>query len=202
RDYRAACRDASRFLSESEYAQSDSEPLSPKPVDDFDKLWANEIDADTGAIININAHERANLFRWLAEDAANELPHVSSIEIADAVLEGAEPTRLFDLHFVNGSAETVERWKIAVADAPNSQNRLRRQVETFLNAAHDAKPALLRLGNFTRINDEGKPVESIAHVRGSQAGPQLAKLLDSGGRLAPTKKKDWARLRLAQKFVE
>src|SRR5262249_2496101 len=88
------------------------------------------------------------------------------------------------------------------ADAPNSQNRLRRQVESFLNSAHDAKPALVRLGNFTRINDEGKPVESIAHVRGSQAGPQLAKLLDSGGRLAPTKKKDWARLRLAQKFVE
>src|SRR5262249_6641321 len=99
-------------------------------------------------------------------------------------------------------AETVERWKIAFADAPNQQNRLHNQIKSFLDAAHDAKPALLRIGSFTRITDEGKPIQSIAHVRDSQAGPQLARLLEAGSRLAQTKKKDWTRLRLAQKFVE
>jgi hypothetical protein len=78
---------------------------------------------------------------------------------------------------------------------------LHNQIEAFLDAAHDAKPALLRVGTFTRVTDEGKPVQSIAHLRGSQAGPQLANVLEAGGRLAPTKKKDWLRLRLATKLV-
>jgi 2-methylisocitrate lyase-like PEP mutase family enzyme len=96
-----------------------------------------------------------------------------------------------------------ERWKIAVADAPNSQGQLRDQIVAFLDNADNALPGLLRLGApLPRVRNDGEPAKSTTDVRGTQAGPPLADLLEAGGRIAPTDQRDWIRLRLAWQFVE
>ncbi|MBJ7532670.1 hypothetical protein JDN40_00800 [Rhodomicrobium vannielii ATCC 17100] len=211
REYRAACRKAGRFLHEKEYVISDAgyatEPVLSPPSDDFDKIWEDEIDADVGRAANIPTSEKIALFRWLIKNVPEEMPEIEAIQVEEGILEGAEPTVNFDLQFKDVSSDAAERWKIAVVDAPNSQNRLRDQVRHFLNNSHNAYPAILRIGAaLPRIRPDGEPQQSIIYVRGRngtpQAGAVLADLLEAEGRIAPTSQRDWIRLRLARKFVE
>lgn len=209
RDYRNACREAGRFLDQDEYKnESRAQPSEADvPDEEFEKLWQDAIDADVGAIANIPMAEKADLFRWLAENAREELPQVSALTVGDTTLEGPNPTRIFDLQYRDSDNITFERWKIAAIDAPNAQGQLRDQISSFLDNAHNALPALLRVGApLPRTRDNGEPVNSTSYVRGTngqpQAGSPLADLLEAGGRIAPTDQRSWIRLRLARQFVE
>lgn len=211
RDYRNACRKAGQFLSEDEYiattpdGETPSEP--PVPAEDFDKLWADEIDADVGSAVNLSGPEKADLFDWLTDNVAEELPERLSVSKARLTLEGSQPTTVFDIRFHGPGGAIHERWKVALIDAPNAHGQLRDQIEHVLNKATNARPALLRLGpKLPRIREDGRPQRSVDHVRGTngspQAGAPLANLLDAGGRIAHSSQNDWIRLRLARKFVE
>jgi hypothetical protein len=210
RDYRNACRDAGRFLDQHEYRGKDagrqggSEAQQPElPAEEFEKLWQDAIDANLGTAVNIPTSEKIALFQWLVENIAPELPQVSALTVESRTLEGSNPTRIFDLQFRDGDDVAFERWKIAVADAPNSQGQLRDQIVAFLDNADNALPGLLRLGApLPRVRNDGEPTKSTTDVRGTQAGPPLADLLEAGGRIAPTDQRDWIRLRLAWQFVE
>lgn len=214
RNYRNASSEAGRFLTEQEFLKDervDPDKVKTKeqlPSEEFEKLWQDAIDADFGAVANIPAAEKADLFQWLAENVADELPQIDSLTVERITAEGTNPTRIFDLQYKDADGVPFERWKIAATDAPNSQNQLRDQITEFLDNAHNALPALLHIGRsrLPRIQDDGEPVDSIAHVRGKNGQPQtgepLANLLQAGGRIAPTSQRDWIRLRLARQFVE
>jgi len=212
RDYRTACRSAGKLLSEREYTAATPSPdtpaTPPEPADDFDKLWADEIDADVGSAANLSGPEKADLFDWLIDNLAEELPEGLSVSKERITLEGAQqPTTVFDIRFQGGDDAIHERWKVALIDAPNAHGQLRDQIETFLDRATNSMPALLRIGpKLPRMREDGMPQRSIEHVRGAngtpQAGPPLANLLDAGGRIAHASQNDWIRLRLVRKFVE
>ena len=217
RDYHEACKEAGRLLEEHEYAPPKAELISPDamtseieppvPNVEFEKLWQDAIDADVGAVTNIPIAEKADLFEWLAKNAAMELPQIHAVGLDRFTVEGPTPTTTFDLQFKDSENATLERWKIGLVHAPNSQGQLRDQIATFLDNSYNAMPAMLRLGpQLPRIRADGEPVTSVAHVRGKngqpQAGEPLANLLEVGGRIAPTDQRDWIRLRLARQFVE
>ena len=214
RDYRSVCREAGHFLDKQGYeaknpiAQSQAEASTEAlAVDDFDELWADEIDADVGAVANIPISEKADLFEWLAKNIVNELPQISATTVERIRLSGADSVLVFDLQYQDSDGVPFERWKVGLIDAPNSQGRLRNQVVSLTDNAHNALPAILRVGGpLPRIGDNGEPKVSIKNVRGAngepQAGEALANFLEAGGRIAPTVHRDWIRLRLARKFVE
>ena len=90
RNYRNACREAGRFLDQHEYrsggpTQPDDETHVPE--EEFEKLWQDAIDADVGAVANILTPEKADLFHWLAENVADELPQIASLTVERMTLE-------------------------------------------------------------------------------------------------------------------
>ncbi len=205
REYRDYCKAEQRFLTQDEYEKAlENAPSLPVERDDFDKLWADECDQDRGSerVFNLSDHDQQELLVWLATHVADEIPHVDAIQAETFGLQDDFATRIIDLHFQQPPGQTVERWKIALANAPNQKNRLLKQIEGILEAATDAKPAVVRREKMPGINEDGRPAKRLSDLRKVQAGPALVDLLVSGGRVVAASAKHWQRLYLARRFFE
>jgi len=229
RKHRDACRRAGRFL-EAPVVAAQPAPVEPAPApsvlpaapapaplalvappaatgaapgdsDDFDSLWEDLKDADLGAVTRYSDYDRQELFLWLAEAAVDEVPAVGRISAEASQLQDAAATRVIDLSFFDEQDEPLERWQIALTDAPNSNLKLRQQITSALARASDARPALLRLGPLPGIGEDGRPDREPEALRRLQSGPALVQLFAAGGRVALTAPKDWHRLNLARRFV-
>lgn len=202
RDYREVCRESLRFLTEDEYGNDNGDTKDGNGhIEDFEKLWTDLTDDNTGSVANFSPYDREQLFLWLAAHVSEELSGVSGTVVESYQLSDGAATRVIDLRFLSDDGHTVERWKIAFADAPNSRNQLREQINSALNAAFDAKPALLRDGRMVGVKEDGLPDRDSSALRKLQPGPALDDLFKAGGRVAAATQKDWQRLALARRFV-
>lgn len=195
--YRHQCHQERRFITEAEFGSPDSAPVV-QPMDDFDKLWEDKLDADLGAVANLTEVDQERLLCWLAEASSLELPEIEAVTTETTQLDDSKATKQVDLRFEAPIDTVVERWKIVFANAPNQNYQLSRQVRSAVDFAHNAKPAILRNKTIPGIDPDG----SFNPKSKSQIRDALKDLFDSGGRAVQVTPRDWSRMRVAREFVE
>ncbi len=195
REYREVCRALGRFAEASDF--SVGRPKVQAPSEDFDKLWENAKDRDAGTADQLTVHERAGLFAELLGKVPDEVAGVSKVLVEQTDV-GRIATRVVHATFLDESAESIEEWKIAFTDEPNSQGQFRDQLDEFMALAGDALPAIIRRRPIPGVKEGQARRES--ELTKLQAGLAITRLFRAGGRAAYAPDQDWARLRLALQF--
>jgi hypothetical protein len=114
-------------------------------------------------------------------------------------LSGAHPTGYLGVTFVAADETPFETWKIGYADATVSGGRLRDQINAFVGACTDAKPAIVSPRKLTGFNGS-IPDRSENALGRLAAGPAFLNVLRSGGRICSTESRDWESLAAAKDF--
>jgi len=196
RDYREKCEAAGKLLTEGEFRRSP--PATAQSVD-FDKLWADKKDQLVGGVRNFSDQNRVQLLEWFVQNAAPEIAGLKQALVVQGDLSGAHPTRFLGVRFEAADETLFETWKIGYVDAAVSGGRLREQINAFVAACTDAKPAIVSPRKLTGFNGSvaDRPENALGQLA---AGPAFLNVLRSGGRICSTESRDWESLAAAKDF--
>ena len=196
RGYREKCEAAGKLLTEGEFRRS------PQPTAqslDFDKLWADKKDQLVGGVRNFSDQGRVQLLEWFLQKAAPEIAGLKKTLVVQGDLSGAHPTRYLGVTFVAADETPFESWKIGYADATVAGGRLRDQINAFVRACTDAKPAIVSPRKLTGFN--GSVPDRTENALGRlAAGQAFLNVLRIGGRICSTESRDWESLASAKDF--
>ena len=194
REYRELCRGLGRFAEAAEFSDQ-RVPLSLQATEDFDKQWENAKDQHGGSVDQLPVDQRVSLFAELMTKVADELAGVEGTRVKQSDV-GKFGTRYVEVTFETDDG--AETWRFGFTDEPNSQGQFRDQLNEFLDATTEARPAIIRRRPIPGVK-EGRPRRE-SELANLQAGPAISRLFRASGRAAYTPDQDWSRLRMALEF--
>ncbi|MDF1755136.1 MAG: ATP-binding protein [Verrucomicrobiales bacterium] len=203
RNYRKQSIVKGDFLSQGEWEDQlnskDNDDSLAIPKFDFDKLWADAVDDNIAAVVQLTDSERANDLAWVAPRAAAEFPEIKSITSEVYTINERFSTLIVDLKYSQDGESVIDRWKIALTDVPNTNQQLRDQLAEVIENSPEANIAIVRKKAIPGVDSSGCGKATILNV---QPGEQLNQILESGGRAFQLPDDAWTRLRLARDFAE
>jgi hypothetical protein len=161
-------------------------PPAPTQVD-FDKLWADHLDAAPAVQNRLLTSTKAQLLAWWASEASREHAAVGPLEVSASKRDDEFHTDIIDIR-LKAEGNVIELRQLALCEAPNRNQKLVQQVEGFLDAC-TGTPAILRTNGF-------------AKGRTAQVAPALRRLDAMKGIKLDLSDTEWHILQRARDFVE